>query len=646
MRSSCVFQGIVGEGRSAFLEKWSHALGEFSARRNERHGTQLTSPSASCRIESGKSDSVAIGLEAAAVDFFVSHANELDATLIVIKSDAPLPGLASWQEYALSGAVGGTSRAYDSLREFLGDSDYWSAAEQKPTVVIFVANCSADSLDFKKMVQRVGLRLVIIQPELGARPEWLERTRRYPERLVLIRAPLIAEELGLLVRNQLSVAPPTEPKVAVPLSEELVMAARDFLYLADDDGQVRYVSPNFPLRYLRTLSDWNDVYRDAAKPVEEREREGVPFVIEMPTHDGTLMQLELVESRAPEAIGGGWVGVGRDITERALMESESRRAQKLESLGRLAGGLAHDLNDLLTVIGGEADMLAGGAAAESAKVILETTERAADLGRSLMLFGLESTTQHAPVDLSEMARDALRLFGRMLPESINIELDLGAQGKVLASPTDLSTALMNLLVNAADSMPDGGRLRVTTADLESDSKFAPVIDGQAMPAVALSIEDSGEGMGAEVKERMFDPFYSTRGAGGGKGLGLAVVQGVTKRLGGSTHVYSELCVGTRIDLVFPRERSEKNYGAEAGDAHGEGELILLVEDDERVRSLTTRVLQRSGFRVLALGVPTEALELDDNVLSSVAMMVSDVIMPRLSGPELYEKLLALSLIHI
>lgn len=407
------------------------------------------------------------------------------------------------------------------------------------------------------------------------------------------------------------------------------------------DGKVSYVSPSFERAYKRAPSDWSDAYEEAWKPDASEDRVRQPFVVELPTEEGNLIQLEVVERRAPVRLGAGFVGAARDITERVILEGELRRARKLESLGRLAGGIAHDLNDYLTVIGGEADLLADTEQSESAKIILETTERASELSRRLMLFGHKSSSERVLVDFSELARDAIRLFGRMLPDTINLELDLGGRGRILAPPGELSSVLMNLLVNASDSMPGGGTLRVTTVDLRETSSLAVVRDGAPVESIVLSVEDTGEGMTSDVRERMFDPFYSTKKAGDGRGLGLALVQGVVQRLGGVTHVYSELCVGTRIDVILPRDYPASGRQTRTtSPSSGHGELILLVEDDARVRSLTCRVLENAGYRVLSVGLPLDALEIETAVLNKVGMMVSDVIMPDLSGPELYQKLTA------
>ncbi len=420
---------------------------------------------------------------------------------------------------------------------------------------------------------------------------------------------------------------------------DLLQGAGDFLYLVDGEKRVHYVSPAFENIYGLPCDNWRELYLTSEQEIVFLGPESRVVTSEIAGASGGARLVESVERRRKRNNKYEWVGVGRDVTLRSLTECERRRAYKLEALGRLSGGISHDLNEYLTVIGCEADLLAEGSHGESAKVILESTERATELSQRLMLFGRESAHEMSLVDLTDATRDAMRLFGRMLPDRINVELDLGARGKVLVPPTELCSVLMNLLVNAVDAMAAGGRLRITTADINSNSEIALLKEGEPVESVVLSVEDTGEGMSFSVRERMFDPFFTTRGAGDGKGMGLAVVYGTVQRLGGTTRVYSEIGRGTRIDVLLPRNEGEKVLTAPLSERPpGKGELILLVEDDQRVRSLTTRVLERSGYQVLALGNPIEALELDELVLASVSMMLSDVIMPELSGPELYEKL--------
>jgi len=545
-----------------------------------------------------------------------------------------------------------------------------SALRAEPNVELTVATSpeEAEALAADRIAQSDPFRVLVISPrmctvgaevmdrwvpggqillsDVGAEPPFLGESTDLDGRVSMLRRPFSETELRSLVllngelavlRSETQVEPSSSVRAAAPDRapelEATVEAASDFLYLVKPNGKVSFVSAAFERGYGRAPSDWSDAYEEAWKPDSSEDRVRQPFVVELPTEDGKLIQIEVVERRAPAKLGGGFVGTARDITERVILEGELRRARKL------AGGIAHDLNDYLTVIGGEADLIADTEQGESARIILETTERASELSRRLMLFGHESSSERVLVDFSELARDAIRLFGRMLPDSINLELDLGARGRILAPPGELSSVLMNLLVNASDAMPGGGTLRVTTVDLESRSTLSVVREGEPVDCIALSVEDTGEGMTSDIRERMFDPFYSTKKAGDGRGLGLALVQGVVQRLGGVTRVYSELCVGTRIDVVLPRDyRAVSDAPRASSSSSGHGELILLVEDDARVRALTRRVLENAGYRVLSMALPLEALEIESSVLGKVAMMVSDVIMPDLSGPELYQKL--------
>ncbi len=430
-------------------------------------------------------------------------------------------------------------------------------------------------------------------------------------------------------------------EVEEPSWQELVLGMGDVFYTVDSTGRVTRVSEAVEAIFGLPTSHFAETYEEFFGVDDKQDAKETTRlrILEVPNEEGEMIVFELNERRLARSGQNLYVGIARDLSERERRYRIVARGQKLEALKRMSGGLAHELNDLLTVIGGEADMLVDGPCSESAKIILDTTERAGDLTRRLMLFGGDPSGPKKSLDLSTLVRDALRLFGRMLPERITVDLDLGAMGRIEAPPAELSTVLLNLLSNAADSMPEGGAMRVTTVDLPRNSQFA--VQGKEGPcaSVALSVEDNGVGMSAQEKARMFDPFYSNKGKSDQYGMGLSVVHGIVSRLGGAVQVYSELGVGTRIDVVLPKviERKTESFGLSVS-SQGRGRLILVVEDDARVRSLTTRVLERSGFQVLGVGVPTEALELDDEVLGKIDLVVSDVVMPRLSGPELYDKL--------
>lgn len=472
---------------------------------------------------------------------------------------------------------------------------------------------------------------------------WSE-TKRWPS---FLRRPFSELELRALLApslrsagqgssSSISALPRLSPAWAV--LDELP----DFFYQCRSDGSVRSLASSFSERTGLPVGNFVDAYEAAFRGAASFEGATSPRfrVLTLLRLDGSPLDLELLEVPGSALLGGGALGLARDLSCRRQFEKEQRVTEKLEALRRMAGGLAHDFNDLLTIICGEADLLLDGPGEVAARAILEAAERAADMTRRLMNFGQRSSAQGVEVNLSDLTRDCLRLFGRMLSADIELEMDLGAKNRIRVAPTDVTRVLLSILTNAVEAMPQGGRLRVTTADIPSQSPLALPTPEGLVDAVALSIEDTGEGMSAESQSRMFDPFFSTRQLGDGRGLGLSETHGIVRRLGGLLRVYSERGVGTRLDVLLPSASGPDRECCASPNHTEKPKLVLLVEDDDQVRSLTTRVLERAGFQVLSVGVPTEASELDDAVLAQVSIMVSDVVMPRLSGPELYDQLQA------
>jgi len=344
----------------------------------------------------------------------------------------------------------------------------------------------------------------------------------------------------------------------------------------------------------------------------------------------------------------GSVVVLRDITERQRLEEQLRQAQKMEAVGRLAGGVAHDFNNLLTVIIGYSDFVLG-KLLDSDRLyrplaeIKRAAERAASLTRRLLAFSRKQVLQPQILDLTGVLESAYEMLRRMIGEDIELVMNLSpGLGHVKADPGQIEQVIMNLAVNARDAMPQGGQLTLEAANVELDASYVGSHEGILPgPYVMLAVSDTGIGMDAETQAHMFEPFFTTKEQG--SGLGLATVYGIVKQSGGDVWVCSELGKGTTFKVYLPRIEQAAEV-VEASDRGGEeapqgSENILLVEDEEAVRCLVKETLKGKGYEVLEAKGAHEALEVVDRHKEAIHVLLTDVVMPQISGTEL-AKLLA------
>jgi PAS domain S-box-containing protein len=341
----------------------------------------------------------------------------------------------------------------------------------------------------------------------------------------------------------------------------------------------------------------------------------------------------------------GTFGISRDITERRQLEEQFRQAHKMEAVGRLAAGVAHDFNNLLTVVIGYSDLLLKRLAASdrlrsSAQEIKKAGERAAWLIRQLLAFSRMQVLQPQVLDLGSLLRNAEQMLARVIGEDIEVDMRVPpGLGHVKADPGQIEQVIMNLAVNARDAMPQGGRLTLEAANVELDVTYArshrSLVPGRY---VMLVISDTGTGMNEETKAHIFEPFFTTKELGKGTGLGLSTVYGIVKQSGGFIYVYSEPGNGATFRIYLPRVDQpveETPPGELSVEEPSPGsETILLVEDEEAVRSLARQVLESRGYRVLETDGATKALELAAAHKEQIQLLLTDVVMPHMNGKEL------------
>jgi signal transduction histidine kinase/CheY-like chemotaxis protein len=335
--------------------------------------------------------------------------------------------------------------------------------------------------------------------------------------------------------------------------------------------------------------------------------------------------------------------------EESLRESEEKllQSQKLEAVGRLAGGIAHDFNNLLTAIVGYAELTVRRLPEESAmrrnvEEIRKAGERAAALTRQLLAFSRKQVLQPKVIDLNAVVADIDGMLRRLIGEDVDVRTVLASGlGRVKADPGQLQQVVMNLAVNARDAMPGGGKLTIETANVELSDDYARR-HGAVEPGryVMLAVSDTGAGMDAATQARVFEPFFTTKEVGKGTGLGLSTVYGIVKQSGGNVWVYSEVGRGTTFKIYLPRveEEADSPQATERSpDAPRPSETILLVEDEEGVRRLLKDVLEAEGYRVIETASGGEALERCRDYEGEIHLMLTDVIMPGMSGREIAER---------
>lgn len=366
--------------------------------------------------------------------------------------------------------------------------------------------------------------------------------------------------------------------------------------------------------------------------------------------DGSSVEISLWTAPLRDASGtlNGFIAMAADITERRLLEEQLRQSQKMEAVGRLAGGVAHDFNNLLTVITGHGHLLLNDLGPEgplraSVDEILRAVERASALTNQLLAFSRRQVIQPKVLDLTALVANMDRMLRRVIGEDIELVNVLSPElGQVKVDAGQMEQVVMNLVVNSRDATQAGGRITIRTANVELGRQYARVyLTAQPGSYVMLSVSDTGHGMDPETKAHLFEPFYTTKDHGKGTGIGLSTVYGIIKHYGGHISVASEPGQGTTIAIYLPRTEEgvpeERHPPASAGRKHGT-ETILLVEDEGDVRKLVYEVLSQHGYAVLQACQPEAAIELCQEYKGMIDLLLTDVVMPQMGGRELAERL--------
>jgi nitrogen-specific signal transduction histidine kinase/ActR/RegA family two-component response regulator len=343
-------------------------------------------------------------------------------------------------------------------------------------------------------------------------------------------------------------------------------------------------------------------------------------------------------------------GIIVDITERRLLENQLQQARRMEAVGRLAGGIAHDFNNLLTIVKGYVELALNRCAGQpelhgNIQHISDASERAVALVRQLLAFSRKQVLKPKLLDLNTIVLNLEKLLRRLMSENIEMRTQVGKNiGAVKADPSQIEQVILNLIVNARDAMPEGGKLLVETGNVELDSTFAP--DQAVVPGiyVMLSVTDTGVGMSADTLAHIFEPFYTTKESNRGTGLGLSTVYGIVKQSGGHVSVYSEPGKGTTFKVYLPQVQDSLHLTpvAEAPDSTSSKghETILLVEDEPAVRELTCMVLSERGYSVIEAQNAGDAVRLAKKHGAQIHLLLTDVVMPGMSGHDLAKRLTA------
>jgi PAS domain S-box-containing protein len=457
----------------------------------------------------------------------------------------------------------------------------------------------------------------------------------------------------------------TEQKKIEETMRSLITAieqAGETIVITDLDGTIQYCNPAFEktsgyskeeavgqnTKLLKSGKHGKDFYKRMWGTITEGKVWSGPMTNRK--KDGSLYQEDATISPIRDVAGkiSGFVAIKRDVTQQLQLEGQLRQAQKMESVGRLAGGVAHDFNNLLTIINGYSSFLlnrlkVGDPLRAYADEIRMAGDRAASLTKQLLAFSRKQVIEPKVLDLNATIRESAPMLQRLIGEDIVLETHLDSSaGQVMADPDQIHQVIMNLAVNARDAMPAGGAIDVETENVELGEELSGAGHLSAAPGryVLMTVTDNGQGMDEPTRQQIFEPFFTTKELGKGTGLGLATVYGIVRQSGGWIDVWSEVGVGTSFKVYLPRIDScplPERQGTSAPTERG-FETILVVEDQTAVRAYTGAVLNQCGYRVLEASDGHEATAAAERHAGEIHLLLTDVVMPGMNGKELSERL--------
>ncbi|HTT67536.1 MAG TPA: PAS domain-containing protein [Gemmatimonadales bacterium] len=428
-------------------------------------------------------------------------------------------------------------------------------------------------------------------------------------------------------------------------------STRSGRFLTVNPALVRMLGYRWAEELLR-LDMARDVYAEPAERARLLAERSERAEVTWKRRDGSPITVELTFHGIPSPEGEEeqFEGVVVDVTGQRSLENQFRQAQRLEAVGRLAGGVAHDFNNVLTAITGYSDLVLEDLAPDDPKradleEIRTAAQRAAALTRQLLAFSRKQVLQSRVLDLNTVVQSLEKMLRRLIGEDVQLAFSPGAElWRVRADPGQIEQVILNLAVNSRDAMPSGGRLTIETANVELDAAYTREHAG-ATPGryVLLAVSDTGTGMDAETRSHIFEPFFTTKEQGKGTGLGLATVYGIVKQSGGYVWVYSEPGRGATFKMYLPRVDApveEQEPSGEGADVPGGGEAVLVAEDDPAVRAIVADVLSQKGYRVMRAPDGQSALGMAGAHAGRIDLLITDLVMPGMTGRELAEALAA------